>query len=51
MAPAPHNSRMMKQAERLLAPWDGISEVSSRMEGGAMFELPMKSTGIRQMKF
>jgi hypothetical protein len=39
-----------KQAERLLALWDGIADLATRMEGGAMFELPMKSTRIKQLK-
>ena len=45
-----YKSKITKQAERLLALWDGIADLAARMEGGAMFELPMKSTRIRQLK-
>jgi hypothetical protein len=37
-------SKLTKQAERLLAVWDNMIELAERVEGGAMFELPMKST-------
>jgi hypothetical protein len=45
-----YKSKTIKQAERLLALWDGIADLAARMEGGAMFELPMKSTRIRQLR-
>jgi len=41
---------LLKQAERLLALWDAIAELSMHVEGGAVFELPMKSTRIKQLK-
>jgi hypothetical protein len=44
MSPALYRSKLTKQAERLLALWDGMIELADRVEGGAMFELPMKST-------
>jgi hypothetical protein len=50
MAPALYKSKVTKQAERLLALWEGIADLATRMEGGAMFELPMKSTRIKQLK-
>lgn len=45
-----YKSKITKQAERLLALWEGITDLASRMEGGAMFELPMKSIRIKQLK-
>ncbi len=51
MTPALYKSKTTKQAERLLALWDGITDLASRVEGGAMFELPMKSTTrFKQLK-
>lgn len=51
MAPALYKSKLTKQAERLLALWDGMIELADRVEGGAMFELPMNSTTrFRQLK-
>ncbi|MBY6243260.1 hypothetical protein [Methylosinus sp. Sm6] len=44
MSRALYKSKLTKQAERLLAVWDGMIELAMRVEGGAMFELPMKST-------
>jgi hypothetical protein len=44
IAPALYRSKLTKQAERLLALWDGMIDLADRVEGGAMFELPMKST-------
>ncbi len=45
-----YKSPVRKQAERLLALWDSIVTVGEKVEGGALFELPMKSTRLRQMK-
>ncbi len=45
-----YKSNTVKQAERLLALWESIEDLSSRIEGGAMFELPMSSTRIKQLK-
>jgi hypothetical protein len=45
-----YKSKTIKQAERLLALWDAIAELSMHVEGGAVFELPMKSTRIKQLK-
>lgn len=38
-----------KQMERLLALWDTIEQQSALVSGGAMFELPGKSTKLRQI--
>lgn len=43
-------SRMVKQAERILALWESIERLADSVEGGAMFELPMTSTRLRQLK-
>ncbi len=45
-----NKAKLTKQAERIFALWEGIVELSARMEGGAMFELPMTSTRIKQIK-
>jgi len=37
--------------ERILALWNAIETQSQIVAGGAMFELPMKSTRIEQLKF
>ena len=41
---------VVKQAERILALWPVILTVSATVQGGAMYELPMKSTKLRQLK-
>ena len=50
MSRALYKSTLTKQAERLLALWESIVDLTARIKGGAMFELPMKSTRIRQLK-
>ena len=45
-----YKSKLTKQAERVLVLWDSIVDLATRVEGGAMFELPMKSNRIKQMK-
>ena len=45
-----HKSRSIKQLERILALWDNIERVCDTVEGGAMFELPMKSTRVKQLR-
>ncbi len=41
---------LLKQAERVLALWDTVERQAALVEGGAMFELPMKSTRLAQLK-
>lgn len=41
---------VIKQMERLLALWPSIITVAATVQGGAMFELPIKSTKLRQLK-
>lgn len=43
-----YKAKLTKQVERILALWDVIERQSGMIEGGAMFELPMKSTKLRQ---
>jgi hypothetical protein len=43
MSRALYKSKLTKQVERLLALWDGMVDLAERVEGGAVFELPMKS--------
>ena len=45
-----YKSPVMKQAERLIALWPTIETVSRNVSGGAMFELPMKSTKLAPLK-
>ncbi len=45
-----YKAPFIKQAERILALWEGMEALAERVEGGAMFELPMKSTRIKQLK-
>ena len=41
---------VIKQMERILALWPNIVMVCQTVQGGAMFELPMKRTLLRQLK-
>jgi hypothetical protein len=50
MAPALSKATVIKQAERLLALWPTIETIGKTIQGGAMFELPMMSTKLRQIK-
>lgn len=43
-----YKARVIKQMERLLALWDVIERQAELVEGGAMFELPMTSSRLRQ---
>jgi hypothetical protein len=44
-----YKSKLGKQAERIIALWADIAVLADRVEGGAMFELPMKAR-IKQLK-
>lgn len=44
-----YKSPIVKQMERILALWHAIEMQSAIVQGGAMFELPMKSTKIKQI--
>jgi len=41
---------VIKQMERVLALWPTILTISTTVQGGAMYELPMKSFKLRQLK-
>ena len=45
-----HKAPVIKQMERILALWPAILTVPSTVQGGAMYELPMKGTRLRQLK-
>lgn len=45
-----YKAPVMKQAERLIALWPTIETISKNVSGGAMFELPMKSTKLSPLK-
>jgi hypothetical protein len=44
-----YKSPLIKQMERLLALWPTIEAQSTLVQGGAMFELPMSSTRLKQL--
>jgi PIN like domain len=45
-----YKSKAIKQMERILALWDAIETIASTVQGGAMFELPIKSGRVQQLK-
>lgn len=45
-----YKAPVLKQMERLLALWPVILTISETVQGGAMYELPVKSTKLRQLK-
>jgi predicted nuclease of predicted toxin-antitoxin system len=45
-----HKATVLKQAERLISLWPAIETVASNVSGGAMFELPMKSSKLSPLK-
>jgi hypothetical protein len=45
-----YKSSVFKQMERILALWSAIEKQSDIVSGGAMFDPPMKSTRISQLK-
>nr|WP_204347463.1 hypothetical protein [Rhizobium laguerreae] len=44
-----YKSPIVKQMERILALWQTMETQAAIVQGGAMFELPMTSTRIKQM--
>jgi PIN like domain len=50
LAPAVYRSPVIKQMERILALWGAIETVVASVAPGAMFELPITSTKLRQIK-
>lgn len=49
LTPALNRSNVSRQMQRLLALWDDIETIASRVAGGAMYELPIKGK-IRQLR-
>lgn len=45
-----HKAKVAKQMERILAMWENMMTLAASVEGGAMFELPMKGSRARQMR-
>ena len=45
-----NKARLTKQMERLMALWETIEVQASLVQGGAIFELPMKSTLLKQLR-
>jgi len=45
-----YKAKEIKKLERLLALWETIEQAVSLVQPGAMFELPMKSHRLRQVK-
>ena len=45
-----NKAKVIKQFERILAHWDNIETIEVHANGGAIFELPMTTTRIRQLK-
>jgi hypothetical protein len=41
---------VVKQMERILALWQNIETISESVDGGALFELPMTTNRVRQIK-
>ncbi|AUQ59737.1 hypothetical protein PhaeoP30_02853 [Phaeobacter inhibens] len=42
-------SKLTKQMERLMALWETIEKQADLVSGGAMFEIPIKSTKLKQI--
>jgi hypothetical protein len=45
-----NKAKVIKQFERILAHWDNIETIEGYASGGAIYELPMTTTRIRQLK-
>ena len=45
-----NKAKVIKQFERILAHWDNIETIEGHASGGAIYELPMTTTRIRQLK-
>lgn len=44
-----YKSKTTKQMERILALWDSIETQAGLVQGGAMFELPMTTSRLKQL--
>ncbi len=45
-----HKAKTIKQMERILALWETIETQAGLVQGGAMFELPMTTSQLRQIQ-
>jgi hypothetical protein len=45
-----YKAKVTKQVERILALWDRMETIAQSVQGGALFELPMRSHLIKQLK-
>jgi PIN like domain len=50
LSPGLFKAPVIKQMERILALWPNIELVPRTVQGGAMYELPMKGILLRQLK-
>lgn len=50
LARAVHKAPVVKKLERVLAVWPALEALSETVEGGAMFELPIQGSRLRQLK-
>ena len=50
MTPALKKAPVLKQLERLCVLWETIVTVAGATAPGALFELPMTTTRVRQLK-
>lgn len=50
LAKAVHKAPVVKKMERILAVWPALEALADTVEGGAMFELPISGTRLRQLK-
>lgn len=50
LAKSVHKAPVVKKMERILAVWPALEHLAETVEGGAMFELPISGTRLRQMK-
>ena len=49
LAPGLQKAKLTKQMERLMALWETIETQANLVGGGAMFEIPMKSSKLNQI--
>lgn len=49
LAPGLQKAKLTKQMERLMALWETIETQADLVGGGAMFEIPMKSSKLNQI--
>lgn len=50
LASAVHKAPVVKKMERILCVWPALEALSTTVEGGAMFELPISGSRLRQLR-